>query len=142
MFYGRGAGMDPTASAVMGDVIDVSRNILSGIGRRCAPLSYLDDRVATLAMKPMGDIVSKYFLRFNAMDRPGVLSRISGVLGDNNISIESMLQHGRNQGDRVPIVIMTHEAREADVRKALAEIDAFDIIQEKTRLIRIEDNLE
>jgi homoserine dehydrogenase len=76
------------------------------------------------------------------MDRPGVLSRISGVLGDNNISIESMLQHGRNQGDRVPIVIMTHEAREADVRKALAEIDAFDIIQEKTRLIRIEDNLE
>jgi homoserine dehydrogenase len=142
MFYGRGAGMDPTASAVMGDVIDVCRNILSGIGRRSAPLSYLDDRVATLAMKPMGDIVSKYFLRFNAMDRPGVLSRISGVLGDNNISIESMLQHGRNQGDRVPIVIMTHEAREADVRRALAEIDAFDIIQEKTRLIRIEDNLE
>lgn len=142
MFYGRGAGMDPTASAVVGDVIDVSRNILSGIGRRSAPLSYLDDRVATLAMKPMGDIVSKYFLRFNAMDRPGVLSRISGVLGDNNISIESMLQHGRNQGDRVPIVIMTHEASEADVRKALAEIDSFDIVQEKTQLIRIEDNLE
>jgi homoserine dehydrogenase len=142
MFYGRGAGMDPTASAVMGDVVDVSRNILAGIGRRCAPLSYLDDRVRTLPIKPMGEIVSKFFLRFSAQDKPGVLARIAGALGSNNISIESMLQQGRGQGEPVPIVIMTHEAREDDVRHALAEIDAFDLIQEKTRLIRIEDNLE
>jgi homoserine dehydrogenase len=142
MFYGRGAGMDPTASAVMGDVIDVSRNLLAGIGRRCAPLSYLDDRVRTLPIKPMGEIVSKFFLRFSAQDKPGVLARIAGALGSNNISIESMLQQGRGQGEPVPIVIMTHEAREDDVRHALAEIDAFDLIQEKTRLIRIEDNLE
>jgi homoserine dehydrogenase len=142
MFYGRGAGMDPTASAVMGDVVDVARNMLAGIGRRCAPLSFLDDRVKTLAIKPMGEIISKYCLRFGAQDKPGVLARIAGTLGNNNISIESMLQQGRSQGEPVPIVIMTHEARENDVRSALAEIDAFDLIQEKTRLIRIEDNLE
>jgi homoserine dehydrogenase len=142
MFYGRGAGMEPTASAVIGDVIDVARNLLAGVGRRCAPLSYLDDQVRTLAIKPMGDIVSKYCLRFSAKDKPGVLARIAGALGSNNISIESMLQQGRSQGEPVPIVIMTHEALEDDVRRALAEIDSFDLIREKTRLIRIEDNLE
>lgn len=142
MFYGRGAGMDPTASAVMGDIIDAARNILVGIGRRCAPLSYLDDSVKTLAIKPMGEIVSKYCVRFSAMDKPGVLSRLSGVLGANNISIESMIQKGRSTGESVPIVIMTHEAREADIRKALDEIDSLDIIREKSNLIRIEDNLE
>jgi homoserine dehydrogenase len=142
MFYGRGAGMEPTASAIVGDVVDVARNMLAGISRRCAPLGYLDERVKKLTIKPMGEIVSKYYIRFNVVDRPGVLARISGALGNSDISIESMMQTARSESDTVPIVIMTHEAREMDVRKALAEIDAFDIIREKSNLIRIEDNLE
>ena len=142
MFYGRGAGMNPTASAVVGELIDISRNILAGIGRRTAPLGYLDASVTTLPIKPMGEIVSKYYLRFSVVDRPKVLARISGVLGDHGISIESMIQTARSTRESVPIVIMTHEAREADVRAALAEIDSLDIITEKTNLIRIEDNLE
>ena len=142
MFYGRGAGMNPTASAVVGELVDISRNILAGIGRRTAPLGYLDANVATLPIKPMGEIVSKYYLRFSVVDRPKVLSRISGVLGDHGISIESMIQTARSARESVPIVIMTHEAKEADVRAALAEIDALEIITEKTNLIRIEDNLE
>uniref|UniRef100_A0A831XLX5 Homoserine dehydrogenase n=1 Tax=Geobacter metallireducens TaxID=28232 RepID=A0A831XLX5_GEOME len=142
MFYGRGAGMDATASAVVGDIIEVARNIMAGIGRRCAPLGYRDDAVATLALKPMGEIESKYYIRFSAVDRPGVLARISGVLGRYNISIESMVQSARMAGEEVPIVIMTHEALERDVRKALDEIDTFDIITQKSQLIRIEDNLE
>ena len=142
MFYGRGAGMNPTASAVVGELVDISRNILAGIGRRTAPLGYLDENVATLPIKPMGEIVSKYYLRFSVVDRPKVLSRISGVLGDHGISIESMIQTARSARESVPIVIMTHEAKEADVRAALAEIDALEIITEKTNLIRIEDNLE
>ena len=142
MFYGRGAGMNPTASAVVGELVDISRNILAGIGRRTAPLGYLDANVATLPIKPMGEIVSKYYLRFSVVDRPKVLSRISGVLGDHGISIESMIQTARSTRESVPIVIMTHEAKEADVRAALAEIDALEIITEKTNLIRIEDNLE
>ncbi|QSV45108.1 homoserine dehydrogenase [Geobacter benzoatilyticus] len=142
MFYGRGAGMDPTASAVVGDIIEISRNIMAGIGRRCAPLGYRDDAVANLALKPMGEIESKYYIRFSAVDRPGVLAKISGVLGSYNISIESMVQSARMAGEEVPIVIMTHEALESDVRKALDEIDTFDIIMRKSQLIRIEDNLE
>ena len=142
MLYGRGAGMEPTASAVIGDVIDIARNLLSGIGRRCSPLGYQDDCVKTLQIKSTGEIVSKYYIRFSAVDRPGVLARISGALGRHDISIESMVQSSRKAGETVPIVIMTHEAREMDVTAALAEIDSFDIITEKSNLIRIEDNLE
>jgi homoserine dehydrogenase len=142
MLYGRGAGMDPTASAVVGDVMEISRNILAGIGRRTAPLGYLDERVRDLPIKPIGEIVSKYYIRFSVIDKPGVIARIAGELGKNGISIESMIQTARSVQESVPIVIMTHEAREMDVRKALAEIDSFDIVREKSNLIRIEDNLE
>lgn len=142
MLYGRGAGMNPTASAVAGDVIDISRNILAGIGRRTAPLGYLDERVKELAIKPIGEIVSKYYIRFSVVDEPGVLARIAGALGRNSISIESMNQTARSAQESVPIVIITHEAREMDVRNALKEIDSFDIIKEKSNVIRIEDNLE
>jgi homoserine dehydrogenase len=142
MLYGRGAGMDPTASAVVGDVMEISRNILAGIGRRTAPLGYLDARVRDLPIKPIGEIVSKYYIRFSVVDKPGVIARIAGELGKNGISIESMIQTARSVQESVPIVIMTHEAREMDVRQALAEIDSFDIVREKSNLIRIEDNLE
>jgi len=142
MLYGRGAGMDPTASAVVGDVMDISRNILAGIGRRTAPLGFQEERIRDLQIKPIGEIVSKFYIRFSVMDEPGVIARIAGELGRNNISIESMVQTARSVQESVPIVIMTHEAREMDVRKALAEIDSFDIVREKSNLIRIEDNLE
>ncbi|HTY21051.1 MAG TPA: homoserine dehydrogenase [Geobacteraceae bacterium] len=142
MLYGRGAGMDPTASAVVGDVIEISRNILAGIGRRSAPLGFLEERIRELPIKPIGEIVSKFYLRFSVLDKPGVIARIAGELGRNNISIESMMQTARSAQESVPIVIMTHEARELDVRNALAEIDSFDIVSEKSNLIRIEDNLE
>jgi len=142
MLYGRGAGMDPTASAVVGDVMEISRNILAGIGRRTAPLGYLDERVRDLPIKPIGEIVSKYYIRFSVVDKPGVIARIAGELGKNGISIESMIQSARSVQESVPIVIMTHEAREMDIRNALAQIDSFDIVREKSNLIRIEDNLE
>ncbi len=142
MLYGRGAGMDPTASAVVGDVMDISRNILAGIGRRTAPLGFQEERIRDLQIKPIGEIVSKFYIRFSVMDEPGVIARIAGELGRNNISIESMVQTARSVQESVPIVIMTHEAREMDIRKALAEIDSFDIVREKSNLIRIEDNLE
>jgi homoserine dehydrogenase len=141
MFYGRGAGMEATASAVIGDVVDLARNMEAGISRRCAPLGYLDEKVAVLPIKPIGEIVSKYYIRFQALDRPGVLARIAGALGASGISIASMVQSARSTMETVPIVIMTHEAREADVRRALGEIDAFDVIREKSTFIRIEDNL-
>ncbi|KAB0665726.1 homoserine dehydrogenase [Oryzomonas japonica] len=144
MFYGRGAGQNPTASAIVGDLIGLSRSMMAGAGRRMAPLGFMDDQVATLPLKPMSEIVSKYMLRFSALDQPGVLSAISGALGRHGISIESMVQtsHQADDAAPVPIVIMTHEAREGAVQAALAEIDRFDVISQKTGFIRIEDNLE
>lgn len=144
MFYGRGAGQDPTASAIVGDLIGLSRSMAAGVGRRIAPLGLLDDRVGNLPVKPMAEIVSKYMLRFSARDLPGVLGSITSALGNHGISIESMVQTAHDAEDTaaVPIVIMTHEAIEGAIQAALAEIDRLDFICEKTGFIRIEDNLE
>jgi homoserine dehydrogenase len=142
MFYGRGAGMDPTASAVVGDVMAIARNIMVGVSRRSAPLGFLDEKIATLPIKPIGDTASKYYLRFSVADRPGILARIAGALGENGISIESMIQTSRHEGETVPIVIMTHDAHEKDVRNALAKIEEMKITTEKANLIRIEDALQ
>ncbi len=141
MLYGRGAGMEPTASAVVGDAMDIARNIIAGIGSRVAARGVIESAIKNLTIKPVGEIVSRYYIRFSAVDQPGVLAAIAGALGRNNISIESMIQTGRS-GDYVPIVIITHEAAEQDVAAALAEIDRLEMIREKSRLIRIEDNLE
>lgn len=141
MFYGRGAGMEPTASAVVGDLMDISRNILAGVGRRVSARGFLDSSISDLPIKPIGECISRYYLRFSAVDKPGVLATIAGALGKYNISIESMIQTGRS-GAYVPIVIITHEAAESDILAALAEIDGLDMIKEKSCLIRIEDNLE
>jgi len=144
MFYGRGAGQDPTASAIVGDLIGLSRSMIAGAGRRMAPLGFLDKTISSLPVKPMSDIISKYMLRFSAKDLPGVLASIATALGNHGISIESMIQtaHQTSEQTPVPIVIMTHEAREESIQSALAEIDILDIICEKTRFIRVEDNLE
>ena len=88
----------------------------------------------------MEDITSCYYLRFSAMDRPGVLSRISGVLGRNNISISSVIQKGRGAAAAVPLVMMSHEAVERDVRKALDEINTMDCVAGPTLVIRVEEN--
>ena len=144
MFSGRGAGQNPTASAIVGDLIGLSRSMKAGAGRRMSPLGFLDDTIVTIPVKPMADIVSKYMLRFSALDKPGVLGGIAGALGKHGISIESMVQTAHEADDTapVPIVIMTHEAREGSIQEALSEIDQLDIICQKTSFIRIEDNLE
>jgi homoserine dehydrogenase len=142
MFYGRGAGMEPTASAVAGDVIAIARNILAGAERRSSPLGFLDEKILALPIKPIGETVSKYYLRFSVIDKPGVLAGIAGSLGKNGVSIEAVVQSGRKEGESVPVVIITHEAREMDVRRALHETDGMEITTEKTSLIRIEEMLE
>ena len=88
---------------------------------------------------PMNEIVTHYYFRFAALDRPGVLSKISGILGSHDISIQSMQQKGRKTDGSVPVVMVSHQAKEADVQDAIAEIDDLDVVGEKTILIRIED---
>jgi len=141
LFYGQGAGMMPTGSAVVSDLIELSRNILKGTGERVPPLSFQPDTIKGMKIKDIEDIVRPYYMRFSALDRPGVLSKISGVLGKNDISIASVIQKGRRVAGAVPVVMMIHEARERNVRKALREIDEMDVILDKTMLIRVEGEL-
>ncbi len=137
--YGQGSGMMPTASAVVSDLIDIARNILKGISRRVPARARSEETMEDILLMPMEEIVTKYYFRFSAVDRPGVLSNISGVLGANDISIAAVIQKGRRLDGAVPIVMTTHESREKNVRKALKEIDRLDVVRDKTVLIRIED---
>lgn len=137
-FVGRGAGMMPTASAVVSDLMDISRNILSCSSQRVPLLSYCDENIRTIPVLPMDEILSRYYFRFTAADRPGVLSTISGILGSYGISIKSVLQAEEKDNERqVPIVMVTGPAREADVKQALSDINKLPITNGKAVLIRI-----
>jgi len=139
MLYGYGAGMMPTASAVVGDVVDLARNLLSGSTGRVPLLSYQMGHIRKIPILPMEETRVHYYFRFSALDRPGVLSKISGILGDYDISIKSVHQKGRGTKDAVPIVMLTHLAREADVQKALSDIYDLDVVSDRPVIIRIED---
>jgi homoserine dehydrogenase len=134
MLYGRGAGSMPTGSAVVGDIMDISRNILMEPSRKLpTPVES-----APVEVQPVDSITSIYYLRFMALDQPGVLSQISGILGRHNISIAQVIQRGRKEGGAVPLVIMTHTALERDIQKALVEIKGLSSVREEPVLIRVE----
>jgi homoserine dehydrogenase len=134
MLYGRGAGSLPTGSAVVADIMDISRNILMEPSRKLPAV----DSVGRLNVQPMNSITSIYYLRFMALDQPGVLSQISGILGRHNISIAQVIQRGRKEGGAVPLVVMTHTALERDIQRALVEIKALSCVSEEPVLIRVE----
>jgi homoserine dehydrogenase len=140
--YGQGAGMMPTAGAVVSDIVDIARDIRKGIAGRVPPRVLDEEAIEKIQLMPFDQIRTNYYFRFTVADLPGVLSRISGILGANDISIATVIQKGRmkTQGGGVPIVMTTYKARERDVRRALEDIDRLDIVMGKTMLIRIEDD--
>ena len=138
VLYGRGAGSMPTGSAVVSDVIAIGRNLLTGGVGRVPTASFQPDQRLPLCLTPMEEIESLYYLRFMVVDRPGVLAQIAGDLGRHGISISSVLQQGRREGQTVPVVIKTHMAKERDVQTALREINHKPFVSEPTTLIRVE----
>jgi homoserine dehydrogenase len=141
-FIGRGAGMGPSGSAVVGDIVDIARNLVTGGKGRVPAASYRPGQHRALRMKAMEEVISEYYLRFSVLDKPGVLSKISGVLGRHNISIASVIQKGRRVGETVPLVMMTHHACERDMQNALREIDRIaSEVTAKTVLIRVENGV-
>lgn len=138
LFYGRGAGQMPTASAVMADIIDTA------IGRAQLTFNSLrlwTDGGKTLPIAPADAVHGRYYLRFQAADRPGVLGHIAGVLGEHGISIASVIQHEpHNEDDRagVPLVIMTHQAVQANISDAVAEIDRLGTVRPPSVCMRVE----
>jgi homoserine dehydrogenase len=137
MLYGRGAGALPTGSAVVADIMDIARQILMEPSRKLPPVS-ADHELPVPEIQPIDSISSIYYLRFMALDEPGVLSQISGILGRHRISIAQVIQRGRKQGGSVPLVIMTHTALERDIQKAMIEIKALSCVTEEPVLIRVE----
>lgn len=134
LYYGRGAGMMPTAVAVVSDVIEVSRNrMIAGGGRL-----HHRGRGGERRLRAPGELRTRYYLRFAVLDQPGVLARIAGLLGDHHISISEVVQEGDRKADRpVAIVVTTHEALEHDLQTALKQIDALEVVKDKTRVLRI-----
>ncbi len=135
LYYGRGAGKEPTASTVMSDIIDISRNIVAGSLCR-VPAMPLSD--TAISIKPMQDIETRYYLRMMVADRAGVMAKISKALGDRNISIAAALQQGDGENGYVSVVYMTHKAKESNIRQALDEIMSMDFINESPVVLRIE----
>ncbi|MFH0878035.1 MAG: homoserine dehydrogenase [Candidatus Omnitrophota bacterium] len=133
LFYGRGAGQFPTASAVLSDIVDLGREPESDSFSKTA----LKPRIKRV--KRMEEIVSRYYLRFMAIDRPGIFAKISGILGRHHIGIASVSQKERKRAKFVPVVMITHHAQEKNLRKALEAIDRLAIVKGKTVKIRMED---
>jgi homoserine dehydrogenase len=138
MLYGHGAGMMPTASAAISDTIDIARDLMCGIQTRVPMLSFQMDKVKKVPTQPIDEISTYYYIRFSALDQPGVLSKLSGILGDHDISIKSVHQTERKSNGAVPIFMLTHRAKEAEIQKALSKIASLDIITVPPSLIRIE----
>ncbi len=135
LYYGSGAGEMPTGNAVVSDVIDIAREMRNCASQKISGLG-MPEKSDVTVMK-MDEVTTSYYLRLTAVDKPGVLSKISGILGKHNISIKSMIQKGREKKG-VPLVMMTHKAREKDMVKALKEINRLSCVVEKTMLIRVE----
>jgi homoserine dehydrogenase len=134
MYYGAGAGMLPTAMSVVSDIIEIGRNIFARAAGGARP-----QRPRTAVERPMlplEDVRSKYYLRFGVVDQPGVLGQLMTILGAHHVSIEQVVQDTKS-ADPVSVVVLTHEAREGDMRKALAEIDKLDVVKAGARVIRI-----
>ncbi len=139
VLVGHGAGALPTGSAVVGDVIEIARNIISNAQDRVPASSFQNSEIKSIPLKDICTIESEYFLRFDVQDKPGVLSKISGILGDHGISIESMFQRGRGEkGGAVSLVMMCHRASEENIQNALKEIEQLDVVCGKSNLIRVE----
>ena len=136
MFYGRGAGQLPTASSIWADIVEIARRHSAGHYATAQDLPILGGKQP--ALKPMKDIRSSYYLRVSALDQPGVLAQVAGILGRYEISIVSVIQKTSRRAGVVPVVMMTHEAQEGNVQKALAEIDALPVIAAPTHMIRVE----
>lgn len=138
LYYGLGAGRRPTGSAVVSDIVSLGRHIRAGSKGPIPPLGYVRAPERQILINPIQELTSAYYFRFSALDRPGVLSKIAGILGENQISISSVIQEGREVAGSVPIIMLTHEAQESNVQKAISLMDELEVLTDKTVLIRVE----
>ncbi|MDR2173167.1 MAG: homoserine dehydrogenase [Burkholderiales bacterium] len=139
LYYGAGAGSEPTASAVIADLVDVTRMHTADPEHRVPHLAFQPDQLSIIPILPISEVNTSYYLRLRVLDQSGVLADITRILADHSISIEAFLQKEATQGeDEVDIIILTHLAIEKDVRTALTKIEALKSVKDKGVLIRME----
>jgi homoserine dehydrogenase len=136
LYYGRGAGREPTASAVIGDLADAARNLAGKTPRRIPAFGKLKE---VPPIRPADAMRTRYYLRLSLRDAPGMFGHVANILGSHRISIASVVQKEVRSGEYVPVVMLTHQAQEGAFRAALKEIDALDEIGAPTVRYRIED---
>ena len=140
MYYGAGAGADPTASAVVADLVDVTRLHTADPGHRVPHLAFQPDRLADTRILPMGEVVTSYYLRMRVLDQPGVLADITRILADRTISIDAMIQREPGEGEeQVDIIMLTHETQEKNLDAAIAAIEALPVVTGSVTRIRLEE---
>jgi homoserine dehydrogenase len=137
--YGAGAGAEPTASAVVADIVDVVRTLTSDPNNRVPHLAFQPDQLSDLPVLPMEEVETAYYLRLQAQDRPGVLADVTRILADLGISIEAILQKEPRAGENtVPVIILTQRVLEKNMNQAIAKIEALPSINSKIMRIRLE----
>jgi homoserine dehydrogenase len=142
LYYGAGAGSQPTASAVVADLVDVTRLITADPGHRVPHLAFQPDQLSDERVLPIEEVETSYYLRMRVLDRPGVLARITRILADLKISIDAMVQKEPGEGEsRVDIVMLTHRALEKNVNQAMAKIEKLPTVLGKVTRLRLESLL-
>ena len=140
LYYGAGAGAEPTASAVVADLVDVTRLHTADPHHRVPHLAFQPDQLADTPILPMDEVRTAYYLRLSAFDRPGVLADITRILADSNISIDAMVQKEPAEGEeQATIILLTHITVEKNINAAIAKIEALDTVAGKVMRIRLEE---
>jgi len=139
LYYGAGAGSEPTASAVIADVIDIVRALTSDPENRVPHLAFQPNELSDTSILPMEEVETAYYLRMQAIDRPGVLAEVTAILGDLGISIEAILQKEPEEGaSHVPIIFLTQRVQEKNMNEAIEKIKNLDVIEGDITRIRME----
>jgi homoserine dehydrogenase len=139
LYYGAGAGSEPTASAVVADIVDVARTLTADPGNRVPHLAFQPDSISDIPILEMADVETAYYLRMQVTDKPGVMADVARILGDAGISIEAILQkEPAPQADKASIILLTHVVRESQMNEAIAKIEALDSIHGRVTRIRLE----
>jgi homoserine dehydrogenase len=140
LYYGAGAGAEPTASAVVGDLVDLARELSAGQSCRVPLLGVAPEKVRDLPVVAMENVETPWYLRMEAEDKPGVMSQVATIFSDEGISIEALIQKAPREGEtRVPVVVLTNTARQGRVDAAVAAIEALDSITGSITRIRVEE---
>ena len=142
LYYGKGAGAEPTASAVIADLVDVTRMHSADPEHRVPHLAFQPDAMADLPILPMAEVVTSYYLRMRVEDKPGVLADITRILADQQISIDAMIQREPDEGEeQTDIIILTHKTREKNADAAIAKIESLAVVKGKITRLRLEELL-